>query len=123
MQISTLTSEYMMFVNTDIDIEITRWPTILTSLTFTGKTNTITIIDTGWYLYRYRFRFTYPALTMTIATGVIYYLSITPTLWTGLLNGKHTLLHAYLSLTATGRTIYGRAALPCTRTITFLTAR
>ena len=63
------------------------------------------------YFYRQRLAFFDPTLAVTLGARVGNDLAITVTARTGLLNGKETLLHAYLALTAAGRTGLRFAAL------------
>ena len=93
-----------------------------TGFAFARQTNTITRIHTWRNLHRKRFSFFYTTRAMTFMTGVFNGLALPLTTRTGLLHSKETLLHAHLTHTATGRTVFGMRTLGCTRTITTATA-
>ena len=105
----------------DMHIQITGWTTMLPRFAFTVEANPIPAINTGRNFDRQGLLFLYSAVPMTLAAGRLNDAAATVTAWSGLLQGKEPLLHAYLAVSPTGRTGYRAGAFLGTTTAAFLT--
>ena len=120
-QIAPVSNKYLVRSNRYFHVEIASGTSVSSSLTLTGQTYAVTHIDSGGHLHRQRLGLFYIATAVTGITGVFNLFAGTLTARTSLLHREETLLHAYLTVTTTGRTVDRLAALLGSASCTGLT--
>src|SRR5690606_35590165 len=85
-------------------IEVAGGPTIDPGLALPGQTDAVAVIHARRHLDRQGLGFFHTTLAMAVAAGITDHLPGTMTARTGLLHSEEALLHAHLTMTATGGT-------------------
>ena len=103
MQIIVIALENLMRLEMDLDIQIARRPAIHTSLTFTGQTDAVALVNAGRDAYRQGFLFLDAPLTMTMGARIGNDLAAAVTARTSLLHREKALLHTHLTMSTASR--------------------
>src|SRR5690554_6716393 len=118
MQITAFAHEQVVRPDMHLNIQVTRWATVHSGLTFSGQTNPVAFIHPRRYFNGEGLLLF--SLTSTVAAGTRIgdLLATAVTMWTRLLDREKALLHAHLPYSLTGGAIHRRRTLAGTAAVT-----